>query len=289
MCTERAITLASLVADNLTAGRFGTDTPPNEKPRASHPTIWVVGAGRTGDRLLELLRDKKMADNVTCVRHVSGQACVPDDFAGVDIVLMLARRGEADALHLTQAVANAARLAGVFVIGMVAQGGTGDRSAKESQEFARSNLNTLVQLPSVQNDLATPTRLSAYVASTVDGLAYGFRRTAPVSADILDARTVFAHKGNARIGIGCAEGEERSRRAVVAAMEDIGESRIHRAKGVLIMVAGSRSLRLRELATVANLVHAHVAAECDTCLAAHYDDELGAALRVTLIAAGFWD
>jgi len=102
-------------------------------------------------------------------------------------------------------------------------------------------------------------------------------------------RTVMGEPGKAMMGTATASGPDRARIAAEQAvacplLEGIDLSG---AKGVLVLVTASKgSLKLSESREAMNTIRAYASSEAETIYGAAYDDSLGDAIRVTVVATG---
>jgi cell division GTPase FtsZ len=247
-----------------------------------HPAITVVGVGSAGGQLLSALTAEHGPNNLEFLAVNGFHPFDETHCRGADVVLILAGVGEEEARYLTKSVAAAACRARALVIAMMTPCGMAWLRPETLDADCGNGLYTKILLPSSSATRKGAT-IAAYIAATIDGLVGGFQLTAPVAADFHDCRTVLDPNGKGHIGVGYAKAMDRGRLAAAAAIQDLGHLRTRQASGILILVAGSTSMRLREITAVANLVYEWTPADCNTCMAAHYDRGLGSVLRVTLI------
>jgi cell division protein FtsZ len=110
-----------------------------------------------------------------------------------------------------------------------------------------------------------------------------------VNVDFEDVRTVMRQTGMAMMGSAQHEGEDR---AVKAAEEAIScplldGSNLRAARGLLVNIAASEeSLKLRETRLVMDTICAQTSDDAIIKFGAVFDDTLGDAMRVTVVATG---
>jgi cell division protein FtsZ len=108
-----------------------------------------------------------------------------------------------------------------------------------------------------------------------------------INLDFADVRAVMADAGPALMGLGRAAGEDR---AVAAARQAIAspllEVDIAGARGILLSIVGSSSLRLGEVRAAAEEIRAVADPDANLIFGAGFDDALGDEVRITLIATG---
>ncbi|TGP44882.1 hypothetical protein EN871_09885 [bacterium M00.F.Ca.ET.228.01.1.1] len=255
-----------------------------------YPTIRVVGAGITGARLLNALRRTGVEGDVSFVRmDVDGSAAAADAtipaFEGVDVVVLLVSTRELFALQALISLAEAARNTGALVIAMVAHPPSSGINARSATSMLAEYADALILLPVRPHASTVSSLFHAYISATVDGLSEGFAAATPEGADFLDVRSVFAGRREAHIGMGQATGTGRAARAATAAIIDLEPANLRNAHGALVLIAGSRLLRLKEIAEVANEVFASLPGDASRALGVHYDERLDTTLRVTIITS----
>jgi cell division protein FtsZ len=99
---------------------------------------------------------------------------------------------------------------------------------------------------------------------------------------------VMNNAGSAIMGIGTATGEGRAANAARHAITSpLLEASIEGARGVLLNIAGGRSLGLLEVNEAAEIIHGVAHPDANIIFGSVIDDSLGDSVRVTVIAAGF--
>ncbi|MGH8777566.1 hypothetical protein [Paraburkholderia sp.] len=268
--------------------------------RPGYPAITVIGVGVAGDRLVDALAGEHTGGNTEFARvalagsadrgHGGSTGSFLDidafeatRFRDADLVMILAGADDVIALELSGVIARAARRAGAQVIGILAHEATLPVDRPMLAAVMQYSVDALVLLPATPHVSILRGVFDAYIHATVPGYAGSFGPVVPVGADFLDARAVFAGCTDARTGIGHSNEVDRAHWAANRAMMKIGLPRIRQASGLLILIAGSRSLRLREVADAVDAVDQSAPEEARMSLGVHYDNRLGDVLRVTII------
>jgi cell division protein FtsZ len=90
------------------------------------------------------------------------------------------------------------------------------------------------------------------------------------------------------IGSGEATGEGRALHAAEAAIANplLDETSMRGARGLLVSITGSRDLTLYELDAAAGRIRQEVDDEANIIVGATFDDALGDAVRVSVVATG---
>jgi cell division protein FtsZ len=110
-----------------------------------------------------------------------------------------------------------------------------------------------------------------------------------VNVDFEDVKTVMSEPGKAMMGTAVAGGPDRATKAAEAAvacplLEGIDLSG---ARGVLVLIAaGKSSFKLSESRNAMNTIRRYAAEDAHVIYGTAYDESLGDALRVTVIATG---
>ena len=110
-----------------------------------------------------------------------------------------------------------------------------------------------------------------------------------INLDFADVQTIMKMMGEAIMGTGVAQGEER---AVLAAQQAISsplldDASISGAQGVLVNITGSADLTLLEVDAATNIIFEEAGKDANIIFGAVIDPSLGDEIRVTVIATGF--
>lgn len=110
-----------------------------------------------------------------------------------------------------------------------------------------------------------------------------------VGVDFEDVRTVMGNMGRAKLGYAVASGIDRAR---IAAKQAIASplllgANLPRAKGVLVNITAAKgSLKMKEVNRAMNTVKAFAAEDGDIIFGVVFDEQMGDALRVTVVVTG---
>jgi cell division protein FtsZ len=125
--------------------------------------------------------------------------------------------------------------------------------------------------------------------NAVGGIAEIINVPGHVNVDFEDVRTVMGEPGKAMMGTAVAKGPDRARIAAEQAvacplLEGIDLSG---AKGVLVLITAAKgSLKLSESKLAMNTIRAYASPDAHVIYGTAYDDNLGEAIRVTVVATG---
>lgn len=111
-----------------------------------------------------------------------------------------------------------------------------------------------------------------------------------INLDFADVQSVMSGMGNALMGTGQADGEERALRAASDALKNPllgGEMSIKSAKGVLVNITGGSDLTLFEVDTAAQHITAEIEDEnANIIFGSSFDPALEGVIRVSVVATG---
>jgi cell division protein FtsZ len=122
----------------------------------------------------------------------------------------------------------------------------------------------------------------------VGGIAEVINCPGLVNVDFADVRTVMSEMGMAMMGSAQASGENRARIAAEQAvasplLEDVN---LAGARGVLVNITASSTVKMREIHEVMNTIKSFTAEEATVIVGQVLDDSMEDALRVTMVATG---
>ena len=124
--------------------------------------------------------------------------------------------------------------------------------------------------------------------NAVGGIAEIINFPGLVNVDFEDVRTVMGEMGMAMMGSAYASGVDRARIAAEQAIASplLEGVNLSGAKGVLVNITSSRSLKMKEVNEVMNTVREFAADDAHIIFGAVYDEGMGDELRVTVVATG---
>ncbi len=109
-----------------------------------------------------------------------------------------------------------------------------------------------------------------------------------VNVDFEDVKTIMGEQGQAMMGTSVASGADRARVAAEQAiacplLEGVD---LHGARGMLVNITSSRSLKMRETRDIMDTIRGYAAEDATVIFGTAYDDTMGENLRVTVVATG---
>ena len=124
--------------------------------------------------------------------------------------------------------------------------------------------------------------------NAVSGIAEIINVQGLINVDFEDVKTVMGEQGKAMMGTATVSGMDRARLAAEAAVASplLEGVDLSGARGVLVNITASRSLKLSETREVMAAIRGYAADDATVIFGTVYDESLGDALRVTVVATG---
>jgi len=112
-----------------------------------------------------------------------------------------------------------------------------------------------------------------------------------INRDFADVKTTMAGMGHAVMGTAIRSGEDRAIEAAQAAMASplLEAGAIDGARGILINITGSSSLKLSEVNAASSLIQSAAHEDANIIFGAVLDERMGEDVKITVIATGFRD
>ncbi len=222
---------------------------------------------------------------------------------GAHMLFITAGMGGGTGTGAAPVIARIAKEMGILTVGVVTKPfewegnrrmGNADAGLKELEENVDSLIVVLNEkLLEVLGDDITQDEAFGHandvLKNAVGGIAEIINDYGQVNADFEDVRTIMSERGKAMMGTATASGPDRARIAAEQAvtcplLEGVD---LKGAKGVLVLVTASKgTLKLKESKDAMNAIKAFATEEANVIYGAAYDDTLGDAIRVTVMATG---
>lgn len=111
-----------------------------------------------------------------------------------------------------------------------------------------------------------------------------------INIDFADVRTTMENQGNALIGIGMAEGENKAIEAAKKAIESpLLEAKIDGAKNAIVNITGGKEISLYDGSEAVEFIRDASGGNVDIIFGIAINESVGDAMIVTVIATGFED
>jgi len=222
---------------------------------------------------------------------------------GAHMAFITAGMGGGTGTGAAPVVAEIAREMGILTVGVVTkpfsfEGGKRMKSAEAGiAEFAKHVDSLIVilndKLMEVMGDDADVDdcfkAADDVLKNAVGGIAEIITYPGLVNVDFEDVRTVMGEMGRAMMGSAAAAGVDRARIAAEQAVASplLEGVNLSGAKGVLVNITAAKGgLKMKEVNEVMNTVKAFAAEDAHIIFGAVYDELMGDALRVTVVATG---
>ena len=110
-----------------------------------------------------------------------------------------------------------------------------------------------------------------------------------INRDFADVKTIMAGMGYAVMGTATAKGESRAMEAAQAAIASplLEAGAIDGARGILINITGSSSLRLAEVNEASTIIQSAAHEDANIIFGAVLDEKMKDEVKITVIATGF--
>lgn len=220
---------------------------------------------------------------------------------GADMLFLTAGMGGGTGTGAAPIVAEVARELGILTVAVVTKPfafeGKRLKIAQNGLEELSRHVDSLIVIPNdklmavLGEDISM---LDAFKAANgvlhgaVAGIAEVIKCPGLVNVDFADVRTVMSEMGMAMMGSSLASGPHRATEAAEQAvasplLEDVN---LAGARGVLVNITASMSLKMKEVHEVMNTIKAFTADDATVIVGTVIDEALGDNLRVTMVATG---
>lgn len=222
---------------------------------------------------------------------------------GAHMLFITAGMGGGTGTGAAPVIAKAAKEMGILTVGVVTkpfewEGKRRMNNAESGLKELESNVDSLIVvlneklLDVLGNDIPQEEafgQANDVLKNAVGGIAEIINEYGSVNVDFEDVRTVMGERGKAMMGTATATGPDRARIAAEQAVDCplLDGVDLAGARGVLVLVTASRkTLKLNESRQAMHAVNAYASEDAHVIFGAAYDDSLGDAIRVTVVATG---
>jgi cell division protein FtsZ len=231
------------------------------------------------------------------------EARIRESIAGANMLFITAGMGGGTGTGAAPVIARIAKEMGVLTVGVVTkpfefEGNRRAKAADSGLAELEANVDSLIvvlndKLLDVLGDDVTQDQAFAHandvLKNAVGGISDIIHIPGLVNVDFEDVKTVMSEPGKAMMGTAQATGPDRAAKAAEAAvacplLEGIDLSG---ARGVLVLIAANRNtFKLSESRNAMNAIKRYASEDAHIIYGTAYDESLGDALRVTVIATG---
>ncbi|CEN56562.1 cell division protein FtsZ [Candidatus Methylopumilus turicensis] len=220
---------------------------------------------------------------------------------GADMLFITAGMGGGTGTGAAPIVAEVAKEMGILTVAVVTKPfafeGKRSKVATDGLEELSKHVDSLIIIPNdklmeVLGDDVT--FIDAFKAANdvlhnaVSGIAEIINCPGLVNVDFADVRTVMSEMGMAMMGSAIATGPDR---AVLAAEQAVASPLLENvnlanARGVLVNITASHSFKMKEYNDVMHTIRSFTAEDATVIIGNVFDESMGDALRVTMVATG---
>ena len=223
--------------------------------------------------------------------------------ANTKMLFITAGMGGGTGTGAAPVIAQLAREHGILTVAIVTtpfkwEGKKRENQAKEGIARLRENVDTMIVVANqklkesygtlgLKDSFAMADKVLATAAKSISEM---ITKSGYVNVDFQDVRTVLSNSGTSLVGYGIAEGENRAKDAVDAALDSplLNDGDIKGASNILLnIVSGSEQITTDELDELAEYVQVFAGGDADIIFGQSFDESLGNQLAVTIIATGF--
>jgi len=223
---------------------------------------------------------------------------------GADMVFVTAGLGGGTGTGAAPVIASLASEMGILTVAVITQpfGFEGKRRLQQAQRGLKElieSVDTMIVIPN-EKLLAVAKDAGFFESFRIadDVLRQGVQGisdiiTIPgiINRDFADVKTTMAGMGQAVMGTAVRSGENRAVEAAQAAMASplLEAGAIDGARGILINITGSSSLKLSEVNAASSLIQSAAHEDANIIFGAVLDETMGEEVKITVIATGFRD
>jgi len=221
---------------------------------------------------------------------------------GAHMVFITAGMGGGTGTGASPVVAEVAKELGILTVGVVTKPFTfeGTKRLKMAEEgitelsrhvhslivVLNENLYDLLDEDATQEDCFKSA--DDVLHNACAGIAEIINVEGNVNVDFEDVKTIMGEQGQAMMGTSVASGADRARVAAEQAiacplLEGVD---LHGARGMLVNITASRTLKMRETREIMETIRSYAAEDATVIFGTAYDESMGENLRVTVVATG---
>ena len=221
---------------------------------------------------------------------------------GADMVFVTAGMGGGTGTGAAPIVAECAKEVGALTVGVVTkpfafEGKRRRAAAEKGIEFLTQKVDTIIVSPNdkllqVVDKKCTITdafsKADDVLRQGIKGISDLIQIPGLINLDFADVKTIMTEQGEALMGIGVGEGENRAVDAAKMAINSpLLETSIDGAKGILLNISGSSDLSIFEVNEAAEIISEAADPDANIIFGSVIDESLGDKVQITVVATGF--
>jgi len=222
---------------------------------------------------------------------------------GADMVFITAGMGGGTGTGAAPVIAQVAREMHILTVAVVTrpfdfEGRRKAHLAEDGVNRLRESVDTLITIPNQHLlkivERKTPIKQAFLIADDVlrqgvQGISDLITKPGEINIDFADVKTIMNGQGDALMGIGVGNGENRAVDAATNAINNplLEDARIEGAKGILVNVSGGPDFSLTEYEEVLNIITANADDDALIIAGSAVDELMEDEVKVSVIATGF--
>jgi cell division protein FtsZ len=241
--------------------------------------------------------------------EVGEQAAIEDKeqirsiLEGSDMVFVTAGMGGGTGTGAAPVIADISRNLGILTVAVVTkpfsfEGQRKARLAEDGIEKLRQAVDTLITIPNQHLlkivEKNTPINDAFLIADDVlrqgvQGISDLITKDGMINIDFADVRTIMSGQGDALMGVGMGDGDNRAVDAATNAINNplLEDAHIEGANKILVNVSGGGDFSLTEYEEIMKIITANADDDVLVIAGTSVDQRLDGKIRVTVIATGF--
>ena len=220
---------------------------------------------------------------------------------GADMVFITAGMGGGTGTGAAPVVADVAKELGALTVGVVTkpfsfEGRKRAQSAEMGITDLKEKVDAIITIPNdrILQMIDKKTSMSDAFAFAdevlrqgVQGISELISKSAFINVDFADVKTITKNAGTTMMGIGVADGDNKAVEAAQAAISSqLLETSIEGAKGILVNITGGINLSMMDVNEALDFIYSVADPDATIIMGAGYDEALGDAIRITVVATG---
>jgi cell division protein FtsZ len=223
---------------------------------------------------------------------------------GADMVFVTAGLGGGTGTGAAPVIASLASEMGILTVAVITRpfGFEGKRRLQQAERGLKELLESVDTMIVIPNEKLLAVAKDAgffesfriaddVLRQGVQGISDIITISGIINRDFADVKTTMAGMGHAVMGTAIRSGANRAVEAAQAAMASplLEAGAIDGARGILINITGSSSLKLSEVNEASSLIQSAAHEDANIIFGAVLDEKMGDEVKITVIATGFRD
>ena len=282
-----------MIESNITTVDFiaiNTDQQDLDRSKASIKVLLGKGMGAGADPEKGRIAAKESEEKIK------------DVLEGTDMLFITAGMGGGTGTGASPIIAEVAKAMGILTVAIVTKPFSFEGPLKKSNaalgiDNLRENVDTLIaipndrlfEIPGMNISLMNAFKeANGVLKMGIKGISDLIQIPGLINLDFADVKTIMTEQGEALMGIGVGEGENRAVDAAKMAINSpLLETSIDGAKGILLNISGSSDLSIFEVNEAAEIISEAADPDANIIFGSVIDESLGDKVQITVVATGF--